>query len=126
MFQRIFYFFILEEIAAVNLAKYRKAQTDLGKLFRIYMRSKKYIILSFTEDSAERADVAENQLSKLRAKNRSTVSANRSTVSELSLKIKLVNVMLAFSRTITVRQRPHEVPLWFAVVLFVHVKTLTV
>jgi hypothetical protein len=86
------------------------------------MRSKKYIILSFTEDSAERADVAENQLSKLRAKNRSTVSANRSTVSELSLKIKLVNVMLAFSRTITVRQRPHEVPLWFAVVLFVHVK----
>ncbi|CAF1414740.1 unnamed protein product [Rotaria magnacalcarata] len=49
-----------EEIAALNLAKYRKAQADL-------------------EDSAERADVAENQLSKLRAKNRSTVSANRTT-----------------------------------------------
>ncbi|CAF1111435.1 unnamed protein product [Rotaria sp. Silwood1] len=42
-----------EEIAALNLAKY--------------------------QDSAERADVAENQLSKLRAKNRSTVSANRTT-----------------------------------------------
>ncbi|CAF0731333.1 unnamed protein product [Adineta steineri] len=49
-----------EEIAALNLAKYRKAQTDL-------------------EDSAERADAAENQLSKLRSKNRSTVSANRTT-----------------------------------------------
>lgn len=33
----------------------------------------------FSEDSAERADVAENQLSKLRAKNRSTVSATRTT-----------------------------------------------
>ncbi|CAF0824471.1 unnamed protein product [Rotaria sordida] len=49
-----------EEIAALNLAKYRKAQSDL-------------------EDSSERADVAENQLTKLRTKNRSTVSANRTT-----------------------------------------------
>jgi len=52
-----------EEIAALNLAKYRKAQTDL-------------------EDSAERADAAENQLGKLRAKNRSTVSASRSTAAD--------------------------------------------
>ena len=31
------------------------------------------------EDSAERADLAENQLGKLRAKNRSTVSASRTS-----------------------------------------------
>jgi len=49
-----------EEIAALNLAKYRKVQTEL-------------------EDAAERADVAENQLGKLRAKNRSTVSVGRSS-----------------------------------------------
>ncbi len=33
----------------------------------------------FIEDSAERADVAENQLGKLRAKTRSTSSANRTS-----------------------------------------------
>ncbi|CAF4044140.1 unnamed protein product [Rotaria sordida] len=49
-----------EEIAALNLAKYRKVQTEL-------------------EDSAERADVAESQLGKLRAKNRSTVSISRAS-----------------------------------------------
>jgi len=49
-----------EEIAALNLAKYRKAQTDY-------------------EDAAERADSAENQLEKLRAKNRSSVSVSRAT-----------------------------------------------
>jgi len=49
-----------EEIAALNLAKYRKVQTEL-------------------EESAERADLAENQLGKLRAKNRSTVSASRTS-----------------------------------------------
>merc|ERR1712224_830263 len=40
-----------EEIAAINLAKYRKVQVEL-------------------EDSEERADMAENTLAKLRAKNR--------------------------------------------------------
>jgi len=49
-----------EEIAALNLAKYRKVQTEL-------------------EDSAERADLAESQLGKLRAKNRSTVSVGRTS-----------------------------------------------
>ena len=49
-----------EEIAAVNLAKYRKVQHEL-------------------EDAEERADMAENTLAKLRAKNRSSVSAPRST-----------------------------------------------
>ena len=34
--------------------------------------------ISFLEESAERADVAENQLGKLRTKNRSTVSVDRS------------------------------------------------
>ena len=49
-----------EEIASVNLAKFRKVQHEL-------------------EDAAERADQAENQLNKQRAKNRSTVSAGRSS-----------------------------------------------
>jgi myosin heavy chain 6/7 len=48
-----------EEIASTNLAKFRKVQTEL-------------------EESAERADAAENQLGKLRTKTRSTVSAERS------------------------------------------------
>jgi myosin heavy chain 6/7 len=48
-----------EEIAATNLAKFRKVQTEL-------------------EESAERADNAENQLGKLRTKARSTVSVERS------------------------------------------------
>lgn len=47
-----------EEIAAVNLAKYRKIQQEI-------------------EDSEERADQAEQALQKLRAKNRSSVSVNR-------------------------------------------------
>ena len=63
-----------EEIAAINLAKYRKVQHDL-------------------EESEERADTAENTMAKLRAKGRTsssltktvvgpTVSSTTSTVSE--------------------------------------------
>jgi len=52
--------FFSEEIAALNLAKFRKAQTEL-------------------EESAERADLAENQLGKLRAKTRSSASVSRSS-----------------------------------------------
>lgn len=48
-----------EEVAAINLAKYRKVQHDL-------------------EESEERADQAENAISKLRAKQRSSVSSTRS------------------------------------------------
>merc|ERR1719463_188491 len=47
-----------QEIAAVNLAKYRKVQNEL-------------------EDAEERADSADSALSKLRAKNRSSVSMSR-------------------------------------------------
>merc|ERR1712168_223145 len=47
-----------EEVAALNLAKYRKVQHEL-------------------EDAEERADMSENTLSKLRAKNRSSLSASR-------------------------------------------------
>ncbi|OQR72717.1 myosin heavy chain [Tropilaelaps mercedesae] len=47
-----------EEIAAMNLAKYRKAQQEL-------------------EDADERANLAEQTVAKLRAKNRSTVSMAR-------------------------------------------------
>lgn len=38
-----------------------------------------HFVFLFVEDSAERADLAENQLGKLRAKNRSTVSASRTS-----------------------------------------------
>ncbi|MDK0897247.1 hypothetical protein P5F29_15805, partial [Clostridium perfringens] len=51
-----------EEIAAINLAKYRKVQHEL-------------------EEAEERADMSENTLAKLRAKNRSSVSATRTTSS---------------------------------------------
>lgn len=47
-----------EEIAALNLAKFRKVQQEL-------------------EDAEERADMSEQALAKLRAKNRSSVSAGR-------------------------------------------------
>merc|ERR1719454_661033 len=47
-----------EEVAAINLAKYRKVQHEL-------------------EEAEERADMAENTLAKLRAKNRSSVSASK-------------------------------------------------
>ena len=49
-----------EEIAAVNLAKFRKVQNEL-------------------EDAEERADTAEGTLQKLRAKNRSSVSVARTS-----------------------------------------------
>lgn len=59
----ILLFLILqEEIAAINLAKYRKVQQEL-------------------EDAEERADSAEGSLQKLRAKNRSSVSVTRTSVS---------------------------------------------
>lgn len=51
-----------EEVAAINLAKYRKVQNEL-------------------EDAEERADAAENGLQKLRAKNRSSVSMGRASAS---------------------------------------------
>ena len=47
-----------EELATINLSKFRKIQGEL-------------------EDAEERASQAENQLNKLRAKNRSTISAGR-------------------------------------------------
>jgi hypothetical protein len=49
-----------EEIAAINLAKYRKVQHEL-------------------EEAEERADASENALGKLRAKNRSSASVGRSS-----------------------------------------------
>ena len=55
-----------EEIAAVNLSKYRKAQHEL-------------------EEASQRADQAEIQLNKQRLKIRSTVSVGRSNSTEVSL-----------------------------------------
>lgn len=52
------YFLFQEEIAALNLAKFRKTQQEL-------------------EDAEERADASENALAKLRARNRSSVSVGR-------------------------------------------------
>ena len=52
------YLCLQEEVAAINLAKYRKVQAEL-------------------EDAEERADAAENSVQKLRAKNRSSVSVPR-------------------------------------------------
>ncbi|XP_076459071.1 myosin heavy chain, striated muscle-like isoform X3 [Babylonia areolata] len=57
-----------EEIAAVNLAKFRKVQNEL-------------------EDAEERADTAEGTLSKLRAKNRSSVSVSRTSASPAAVSI---------------------------------------
>ena len=55
-----------EELAAVNLAKYRKAQKEL-------------------EEAEERADQAEVNMSRMRAKNRTSVSVTKTpTVSFLS------------------------------------------
>ncbi|XP_052774021.1 myosin heavy chain, striated muscle-like isoform X10 [Mya arenaria] len=51
-----------EEVAAINLAKYRKVQNEL-------------------EDAEERADSAENALQKLRVKNRSSISVSRTSAS---------------------------------------------
>jgi len=51
---------IQEEIAAINLAKYRKVQHEL-------------------EEAEERADTAEAAMSKLRARNRNSASATRTT-----------------------------------------------
>ena len=53
---------VQEEVAAINLAKYRKVQNEL-------------------EDAEERADSAEGSLQKLRVKNRSSVSAARTSAS---------------------------------------------
>lgn len=51
-------FLLQEEIAATNLAKYRQLQQLL-------------------DDAEERADIAENGLSKLRSKNRGAASLGR-------------------------------------------------
>jgi hypothetical protein len=54
-----------EEIAAINLSKYRKAQSEL-------------------EDAEERAESSEASLTKLRTKNRSSVSTTR-TIKSVSV-----------------------------------------
>merc|ERR1712150_359808 len=58
-----------EEIAAVNLAKYRKVQHEL-------------------EDAEERADMAENTLAKLRAKNRSSSVVQSSSSSSVKITVR--------------------------------------
>ena len=62
-----------EEIATVNLGKFRKAQHEL-------------------EDAAERADLAENQLNKQRLKIRCTTSVGRSGSSEVKLPCLILRI----------------------------------
>jgi hypothetical protein len=65
-FSFINWFILLqEEIAAINLSKYRKAQSEL-------------------EDAEERAESSEASLTKLRTKNRSSVSTTR-TIKSVSV-----------------------------------------
>lgn len=80
-----------EEIAATNLAKYRQMQQQL-------------------DDAEERADIAENGLSKLRAKNRSSASVGPGglstsvrfyTTATTSLQLQLDSTWLHYSRRIT-------------------------
>jgi len=59
-----------EEIAAINLAKYRKVQHEL-------------------EEAEERADTAESAMSKLRARNRNSASATRTTTTNTVCSITL-------------------------------------
>ncbi|CAF4091056.1 unnamed protein product [Rotaria sordida] len=69
-----------QKIAAISLAKFRKVQTELGELINEKKQGKTIEnVFLFAEDSGERADLAENQLGKLRAKNRSSVSASRTS-----------------------------------------------
>ncbi|CAF0997372.1 unnamed protein product [Adineta steineri] len=75
-----------EEIAALNLAKFRKAQTEL-------------------EESAERADQAENQLGKLRSKNRSSVSMGRTSSSHDVHESSTLRASSTMRASSSVRQR---------------------
>ena len=59
----------------LNFAKFKanwvRLQLECESLLESFYR--------FTEESAERADLAENQLGKLRAKNRSSISISRAS-----------------------------------------------
>ena len=78
-----------EEIAAVNLSKYRKAQHEL-------------------ESAAERADQAESLIAKNRALNRSTSSIGRGGSPQVNISIKkkifLFNLILINSNFIFQRE----------------------
>jgi len=67
--------YIQEEIAAINLAKYRKVQHEL-------------------EEAEERADTAENAMSKMRARNRNSASVTRTTAANAVSSITLYHHFL--------------------------------
>ena len=69
----MFFNHLQEEIAAINLAKFRKVQNEL-------------------EDAEERADTSEGTLQKLRAKNRSSVSMSR-TIANPAVRIDIIMLM---------------------------------
>ena len=66
-----------EEIAAINLAKYRKVQHEL-------------------EEAEERADMAENTLGKLRAKTRTSSSSRTTTAVRAYVRHMVVVVRLLY------------------------------
>ena len=77
-------YFILQSIPFTFQRKLLQSiWLNIAKLKQIWVRYErtyrkgKIVRYSIVEDSAERADVAENQLTKLRTKNRSTVSVGR-------------------------------------------------
>lgn len=68
-----------EEIASMNLSKYRKVQQEM-------------------DDACERADEAENQLAKLRTKNRSSVSQGRGESQMVSTEVLALGVLIIVSQ----------------------------
>ena len=70
-----FYLRSQEEIAAINLAKYRKVQQEL-------------------EDAEERAEATDSALQKLRVKNRSSVSMQRTSVVSSSVSINVAKYII--------------------------------
>jgi len=86
-----------EEIAAINLAKYRKVQHEL-------------------EEAEDRADSAENAMSKMRARSRNSASATRTTTANAvspttaSYITSLSPCCLAVLSSASWAQRPHYRP----------------
>ena len=66
-----------EEVAAINLAKFRKVHNELT-------------------DALDRADLAENQLGKLRAKTRTSVSMTRSSSPQVNKIFFIINFLNHF------------------------------
>ena len=105
------------------MAKFRKVQTELGMKLNLSLSALTFPFVVL-EDSAERADLAENQLGKLRAKNRSTVSASRTSpaVSDEFENDMTINIRFFSSSVNFVNQLSSELHQWFVLARSVLVK----